>query len=120
MEWFAETVGAGSLLLLFYLLREDLAKLAPTTSLAAALLAEGGFLLGLLLSPRCRTVRLTLAFGTACRNIGLSLFIAAGLFHDNRILGPLFAESLSVLALGLLHVGLARVFLSRSDSTSRA
>lgn len=116
VEWLAEAVGVLSLVTLFLMESSSLKLLSPDPVVAAVLLSELAFLAGFILYPGPFPARLTLAFGTSSRNIGLSLFLAVSTQHDLSLLAALLAESLTLIGLGLIHTvlmrGLARALRS--------
>lgn len=112
MEWFSEAIGVLSLTYLASLEAGYLNAFKLDESWPFVAFYEVSFLIGLALGQGPLENRLVMAFGTANRNIGLAILLAAAISDDPDLLGEVLAQSLVMLALGLIHVALARTTLS--------
>lgn len=111
MEWFSESIGVISLSYLASLESEYLSALKLSEAWPYVLFYESAFFIGLALGEGFVRDRLVMAFGTANRNIGLAILLAATLVNDAELLGDVLGQSLLMLGVGLIHVGLARLAL---------
>ena len=112
MEWLSEVIGILSLGYLATLETSHLAAFSLKEAGPYLLFYEAAFVLGLILGQGPLQDRLVIGFGTANRNIGLAILLAAALADDSDLLGEVLAQSLLMLAIGLIHVAIARAILS--------
>jgi BASS family bile acid:Na+ symporter len=111
MEWISEAIGVVSLIYLASLEAGHLAAFRIDDAWPYVLFYEASFAIGLTLGQGPFSDRLVMGFGTANRNIGLAILLAAALADDRSLLGELLSQSLLMLAVGLIHVALVRTFL---------
>ncbi len=114
MEWLSEAIGVLSLSYLASLEAGHLADFNPDKYWPFAVFYETSFVIGLALGQGPLQDRLVMGFGTANRNIGLAILLAAAMTDARDLLGEVLAQSLLMLALGLVHVALARTFSGSS------
>ena len=112
MEWTSEAIGVLSLGYLASLESGHLPPFSFSEAWPYMLFYEVTFMTGLALSVGPANQRLVIAFGTANRNIGLAILLAAALVDDPEVLAAVFSQSLFLITLGLIHVALARTILS--------
>ena len=108
MEWLAEAIGVLSLAYLASLEAGHLTAFKLDQTGPFILFYEASFVIGLLLGQGRFEDRLVMGFGTANRNIGLAILLAAAITDDPDLLGEVLAQSLLMLALALVHVAMAR------------
>jgi BASS family bile acid:Na+ symporter len=109
LEMVTETIGALSLVYLVYLEFSVMHTMDFETLVLMAGLGEVGCMLGLILGNGGWGERQVVGFGTLNRNIGLAVLLCAMSFPDGGVMGPLITNSLLIILLGLLHVGLFRL-----------
>lgn len=112
MEWISEAVGVLSLGYLASVESGHLSRFTLSGAEPYILFYELTFIMGLVLGRGPAQRRLVMAFGSANRNIGLAVLLAAARADDPELLGEVFAQSLLMITLGLIHVALARAILS--------
>ena len=112
IEWISEAVGVLSLAFLSNLEASHLRLPDTWTLLPSVCFYEGSFLIGLYLMKSTGANRLVLAFGTGNRNIGLAILLAAIFDQGIDLLGDVLGQSLLMLGLGLIHVGIARLYIA--------
>jgi bile acid:Na+ symporter, BASS family len=115
MEGLSEAVGVLSLGYLASIESGHLAHFTLSGAWPYILFYEVTFMIGLALGEGAVHRRLVMAFGSANRNIGLAILLAATLVDDPEVLGEVFAQSLLLIALGLIHVAVARAILSSTQ-----
>lgn len=113
VEWVAEAIGVVSLGFLSYLEAGHIKGSTVITLCPTIIYFECTFLLGFWLGHGSTKERLAIAFGTANRNIGLAILLAASFAQNQTLLGDVLAQSLTLLTLGLLHVALFRFGIGR-------
>lgn len=104
--------GIGTIALIF-VVTVDFGSILATgwkTVLAMALASELSFLAGYVLSGPSAAARLVVGLGTANRNIALALLVAIESFSQPSIRAAVVANGLLLILLGLVHVGLWRLF----------
>jgi bile acid:Na+ symporter, BASS family len=111
IEWISEAVGVLSLVFLSTLEASHLRLPETWTLLPSVCFYEGCFLIGLYLMKTAAENRLVFAFGTGNRNIGLAILLAAIFDQGIDLLGDVLGQSLLMLGLGLIHVGIARLYV---------
>jgi BASS family bile acid:Na+ symporter len=111
-EWVSEAVGVLSLGYLASLESGHLAQFTLSGAGPYILFYELTFIIGLALGGGPAQRRLVMAFGSANRNIGLAILLAAALADDAELLGEVLLQSLLMIAVGLIHVAFARAILS--------
>lgn len=109
LEWLSEAIGVLSLSYLASLETGHLAAFRFDGTWPYVLFYEASFCIGLALGQGPWVHRVVMGFGTANRNIGLAILLAAAMADDPDLLGEVLTQSLLMLALGLLHVALIRI-----------
>jgi len=112
MEWLSEAIGVLSLGYLASLESGHLTHFTLTDAWPYLIFYEVTFMVGFALGEGPVHRRLVIAFGSANRNIGLAILLAAALIDDPEVLAEVFSQSLFLIALGLIHVAFARAILS--------
>ncbi len=104
--------GIGTIALIFVVDVEfrNICSTGWKALLAMALTSELSFLAGYALSGPTAAARLVVALGTANRNIALALLVAIESFPNTPIRAAVVANGLLLILLGLVHVGLWRLF----------
>ena len=116
----AEATGTLSLLAAIISQRDQLLAAVGGPLLAMFILFEVSFLLGLAVGGPTRASRFVIATGTGNRNIALALLISVQSFPASRITGYVVADGLTLIFLGLIHVGLWRLFVRNQPPTTLA
>jgi BASS family bile acid:Na+ symporter len=105
---------------LIFVVTVDFGSICSTgwRALAAMILtSELSFLAGYVLSGPAAAARLVVGLGTANRNIALALLVAIESFSRPSIRAAVVANGLLLILLGLVHVGLWRLFVpARSNA----
>jgi BASS family bile acid:Na+ symporter len=107
----AEATGTLSLIAAIISQRDQLLAAVGGPLLAMFILFEISFLLGLAVGGPARAARFVIATGTGNRNIALALLISVQSFPASRITAYVVADGLALIFLGLIHVGLWRLFV---------
>ena len=105
--------GIGTIALIF-VVAVDFQTILSTgwkAILAMVLASELSFLAGYILSGPSAAARLVVGLGTANRNIALALLVAIQSFSQDSIRAAVVANGLLLILLGLVHVGLWRLFV---------
>ena len=111
MEWLSEAIGVLSLSYLSTLEAGHLAAFQLREAGPFVAFYEMSFVIGLALGQGPFKDRVVMGFGTANRNIGLAILLAAATTSHPDLLGNVLAQSLLMLTLGLIHVALVRLSL---------
>jgi BASS family bile acid:Na+ symporter len=107
----AEATGTLSLMAAIVSQRDQLLAAIGGPLLAMFILFEFSFVVGLVVGGPSRASRFVIATGTGNRNIALALLISVQSFPASRITGYVVADGLTLIFLGLIHVGLWRLFV---------
>lgn len=109
-EILSEAVGALSLIFVVTSEFRTILGTGWNAVVAMILVSEVAMLMGYWLGGPDRAARQVTGLGTANRNIALALLVAADSFPGSPVVGYVVANGLLLLTLGLLHVGLWRLF----------
>jgi BASS family bile acid:Na+ symporter len=107
----AEATGTLSLIAAIVAQRDQLLSAVGGPLLAMFVLFEASFFLGLAVGGPGLASRFVIATGTGNRNIALALLISVQSFPASTITGYVVADGLTLIFLGLIHVGLWRLFV---------
>jgi BASS family bile acid:Na+ symporter len=116
----AEATGTLSLIVAIISQRNQLLAAVGGPLLAMFILFEASFFLGLAVGGPSRASRFVIATGAGNRNIALALLISVQSFPASRITGYVVADGLTLIFLGLIHVGLWRLFVRNHPPTASA
>lgn len=105
VEIFSEAIGALSLAFVTVTEFSAILQTGWRALLAIVLVAEVSMLLGYCLGGPTSGSRQVVAFGTSNRNIALALLVAIQSFAGTPVISGVVANGLTIILLGLLHVG---------------
>jgi len=120
MQFISEGAGTLALIAAISSQRDHLLAAVGGPLVAMIVLFEVSFFLGFAVGGPDFPARFVIATGTANRNIALALLIAVQSFPASRITGYVVADGLALILMGLIHVGLWRLFVRNrlpADST---
>ena len=118
-EVLSEAIGSLSLIFVVTSEFQTILSTGWRPLVAILLVTEASLLMGYWLGGPDRAARRVTGLGTANRNIALALLVAADSFPGSPIVGCVVAHGLLLLVLGLVHVGLWRLFPG-TTSTARS
>jgi bile acid:Na+ symporter, BASS family len=116
IEFLSESTGTIALIFVVDVEFRNICSTGWQALLAMALTSELSFLAGYALSGPAAAARLVVALGTANRNIALALLVAIESFPGTPIRAAVVANGLLLILLGLVHVGLWRLFAPARSS----
>jgi bile acid:Na+ symporter, BASS family len=119
IEVIAEGTGTVALIFVVAVEFQNICSIGGSALLAMALTSELSFLAGYVVSGPTAGARMVVGLGTANRNIALALLVAIQSFPNTPIRGAVVANGLLPILLGLVHVGLWRLF-TRAESAAQA
>lgn len=108
IEWLSEAMGVVSLAFLTSLEASHLSFSDALAMLPSLCFYEGAFITGYFMIKAPIRSRLVMSFGTANRNIGLAVLLAASSDMGLDLLGDVLGQSILMLAVGLVHVAAIR------------
>ena len=114
----AEATGTLSLIAAIISQRDQLLAGVGGPLIAMFILFEVSFILGMAVGGPSRASRFVIATGTGNRNIALALLISVQSFPASHITAYVVADGLTLIFLGLIHVGLWRLFVRNQPPTA--
>jgi bile acid:Na+ symporter, BASS family len=115
IEMLSEAIGTVALIFVVVVEFQTICSTGGKALFAMALTSELAFLAGYAVSGPAPAARLVVALGTANRNIALALLVAVASFPGTAIVAMVVANGLLLILLGLVHVGLWRLFASAGN-----